>query len=121
MIRFLQKKGRAQKWLLTGGLLLMSVSMVWYLVPTGNTGFGSGQSNTLATVADHEITVTDLQQMAQQMSRAYGGRPIPPQLYPRLIDGLISDQAQMYEANKLGLRVSDAELRDELQNGPYGP
>jgi len=68
MIRFLQKKGRAQKWLLTGGLLLMSVSMVWYLVPTGNTGFGSGQSNTLATVADHEITVTDLQQMAQQMS-----------------------------------------------------
>jgi peptidyl-prolyl cis-trans isomerase D len=119
MIRFLQKEGRFQKWLLTGALLFVSVSMVWYLVPQGS-GNDVNQPNILATVGDEKITVNDAQRAAEQFARVRGTQ-FPPQLMPMLVDQLITQKATEYEANRLGLRVSDAELRDELQHGPYAP
>src|SRR5205085_2940586 len=36
----------------------------------------------------------------------------------QLVDYMITDRAQLLQAQRLGLRVSDAELKDELQHGP---
>jgi peptidyl-prolyl cis-trans isomerase D len=40
-------------------------------------------------------------------------------LTPRIVQQLIQRAEIDYEARRMGLRVSDEELRDELRNGPY--
>ena len=117
MIRFLQKEGRIQKWFLTGALVFVSISMVWYLVPQGNTG-DVNQPNILATVGDEQITVTDAQQAGDRYARQRGIQ-FQPQFMPIFVDQLITQKALIWEAQRMGLHVSDAELRDELQHGPY--
>lgn len=118
MIRFLQKEGRVKKWFLTGALLFVSFSMVWYLVPQGNTS-DTNQPNIFATVGDEKITIGDAQLAAERYSRQRGIQ-FPPQLMPMLVDQLVTQKALLYEAQHMGLHVSDVELRDELQHGPYG-
>ena len=118
MIRFLQKEGRVQKWFLTGALLFVSISMVWYLVPQGNSSDMS-QPNILAAVGDQQITVTEAQQVGDRYARQRG-ISFSPQLMPMVVDQLVTQKALIWEAQHMGLHVSDAELRDELQHGPYG-
>ena len=118
MIRFLQKEGRVQKWFLTGALLFVSISMVWYLVPQGNSSDMS-QPNILAAVGDQQITVAEAQQVGDRYARQRG-ISFPPQLMPMVVDQLVTQKALIWEAQHMGLHVSDAELRDELQHGPYG-
>src|SRR5260370_39958990 len=66
MIRFLQSGNRAVTFILSAFLLLICVSMVWYLVPSGNLG----EVNTAAVVAKvggEDITVADVQRKEPQI------------------------------------------------------
>ena len=116
MIRFLQSPGKVKKYLLGGLLVFISITMLLYLIPQGGSII-TGQPNILARVGDDNITIEDVARRAEEFQRSQG-RQIPPAMMPQLVDYMITDRAQLLQAQRLGLRVSDAELKDELQHGP---
>jgi peptidyl-prolyl cis-trans isomerase D len=130
MIRFLQTPGRTKKIVLGGLLVLICAAMVITLIPGGFAGgaFGFGGnnlgSNVIAKVGDQEISVLEVQDQARNMGRQQFPKGLPAQLMPFMIerasDSLIMQKAMLNEAHRLGLKVSDAELADELQHGMFG-
>ncbi len=125
MIRFLQRPGPLKKYLLGGLLMLISATMVITLIPGGTLGsafgFGGAAQGDFAKVGDREITMQDVQQRAQMAVRQSG---YPASLLP-FISGQVAQQmvvraAMLVEASRMGLRVTDDELREELRTGPLG-
>jgi peptidyl-prolyl cis-trans isomerase D len=121
MIRFLQSGNKAAKYILGGFLILLAVSMVAYLIP----GFLSnadvtGRSDVLATVAGETIHTDQATKLVQAQMRQ---QRVPdfyvPMLMQQVVQRLIQTQEVRYEAGRMGLKVSDQEVRDELQHGAY--
>jgi peptidyl-prolyl cis-trans isomerase D len=128
MIRFLQTPGPLKKIILGGLLLIICAAMVITLVPGGvgsSFGFGAPGRGVVANVAGEEVTTVEVQREARQMLRQQfpRGNAMAAQLLPffasRAAEQLITQKAVLAEADRLGLRVSDEELRDELQHGRY--
>jgi peptidyl-prolyl cis-trans isomerase D len=123
MIRFLQTPGKAKKYILGGLLLIICAAMVITLIPGGFLGdaFGFGTpAGVLAKVGDQEITLSEAQQTARYIARQqFGGRSVPPQYLSfftrQAVESLVTQKAMLVEAERMGLTVSDQELRDSLQ------
>jgi len=129
MIRFLQSSGKTTKTILGAMLMLICGAMVITLVPGGILGdafgFGSPQQGVLAKVGGQEVTVRDVDVAARRIAQQqFGGRSVPEQLMPflrqRAADQLIAQKALISEAERMGLKVTDAELQDTLQHGQFG-
>jgi peptidyl-prolyl cis-trans isomerase D len=129
MIRFLQTPGPIKKIVLGGLLTIISIFMVITLVP----GFGStdffGSSaparGVVAKVAGTDITSQEVQRQAREMVRQQfprGGAQasmLLPFFASQAAQQLIQRQAIIAEADRLGLRATDEDVRDELQHGRY--
>jgi peptidyl-prolyl cis-trans isomerase D len=129
MIRFLQTPGPIKKIVLGGLLTIISVFMVITLVP----GFGStdffGTSGpargVVAKVDGNDITTQEVQKQARDMVRQQfpqGGAQasmLLPFFASQAAQQLIQRQALLAEAERLGLRATDEDVRDELQHGRY--
>ncbi len=128
MIRFLQKPGPFKKIVLGGILVVVCVMMVITLVPGGLFGDFLGGSLTtqgvLAKVGDQEIGIQQVAQQARLIGKQQFKGNVPEQLMPYLMQraaqGMITEKAIVYEAGKMGLGVSDDELRDYLHQGQFG-
>jgi peptidyl-prolyl cis-trans isomerase D len=128
MIRFLQKPGPIKKIVLGGLLVIVCVMMVITLVPGGLFGDYFGRNLTtqgvLAKVGDQEIGIQQVAQQARLMGKQQFKGNIPEQLMPYLMQraaqSMITEKAIVYEADKMGLAVSDDELRDYLHQGQMG-
>jgi peptidyl-prolyl cis-trans isomerase D len=132
MIRFLQKSGQTTKYVLGGLLLIICASMVITLIPGGLGGDvfgGTPGRGIIAKVDGADLTSdevrTTARQMAQQDAQRYGemaGKLMPfliQQETQRAVEQLISRQALLSEAQRMGLRVTPEEVKDELQHGRY--
>lgn len=134
MIRFLQKDNRLTKALFVVIIAAASVSMVVYLIP-GLMGQGASGADTFAVVYPHwysrflssgdVISRTKVQQLAsrrvQQQYPQYAGNPmIMNMIAPQVGQQLVQQQILLNEAEKLGIHVTDADLRAYLQTGPAG-
>src|ERR1700761_6845987 len=134
MIRFLQKENRLTKALFVVIIAAASVSMVVYLIP-GLTGQSASAADTFAVVYPHwysrflsggeVISQQKVTQMAtqrvQQQYPQYAGNPmIMNMIEPQVGQQLVQQQILLEEANKLGIQVTDADLRNYLQTGPPG-
>jgi len=128
MIRFLQTPGPVKKIVLGGLLLLICASMVIAFVPGGiasSLGFGSLGQGIIAQVDGEQITTEDVNRAVENMIRQQGPQAQAQAalfrqfLSPRALDQLINQKAMLVEAHRLGLRASDAEVKDELQHGRY--
>jgi len=131
MIRFLQTQGPTKKIILSGILLVICGAMVITFIPGGLTSELTGQpgKGVIAKVDGGEISADEVRltarQMAQQDAQRYG--EMASKLMPfliqqettRAVDQLISRQALLSEASRMGLRVSPEEVKDELQHGRY--
>jgi len=132
MIRFLQKSGQTTKYVLGGLLLIICASMVITLIPGGLGGDvfgGTPGRGIIAKVDGADLTSdevrTTARQMAQQDAQRYG--EMAAKLMPfliqqetqRAVEQLISRQALLSEAQRMGLRVTPEEVKDELQHGRY--
>ena len=129
MIRFLQTPGPIKKIVLGGLLTVISVFMVITLVP----GFGSTDffgtngpaRGVVAKVAGTDITSQEVQRQARQMVQQQfprGGAQasmLLPYFASQAAQQLIQRQALIAEAEHLGLRATDEDVRDELQHGRY--
>src|SRR6266700_369925 len=110
MIKFLQSGNKAAKYILGGFLLILAASMVTYLIP----GFASdttlSRTGVVATVGGQEIRADEVAKVVQQQAR---GRQIPEQFMSifrdRAIQQLIQPAEITYEAERMGLKVSDQE------------
>src|SRR5713226_9727401 len=127
MIRTLQNAGPALKIILGGMLLIICGGMIITLIPGGlgsSFGVGAPPRGVIATVGDQEVTVPEVQREARLMIRQQfpkGGEQaamLMPFFAGQAAEQLISEKALVAEARRMGLRVSDEELRDELQHGP---
>lgn len=120
MIRFLQSGNKAAKYLLSGFLLIICLGMVIYLIPGFMSDTAVTQSGVVATVGDQDIHAQDVTKLVQAQIRA---QRLPPQfasfLTQRAAQSLIERAEVRYEAGRMGLKVSDEEVRDELRNGQY--
>ena len=123
MIRFLQTPSQTKKYVLGGLLVIICGAMVITLVPGGMLGdafgFSTPQSGVLAKVGDQELTVQEVQQTARNMGKQQFPRGFPSQFLPYLMQRaayqLILQKTMIAEAHRLGFKVSDEELRSELQ------
>ena len=120
MIKFLQSGNRAAKYILAGFLLVLAGSMVTYLIPGFLGDTAVTESGVIAKVGDQEIHRDEVSRVVQDEARQQNYPPsLMPFLTQRAVQELIQQAEITYQGERMGLRVSDKELRDELQNGPY--
>jgi peptidyl-prolyl cis-trans isomerase D len=128
MIRFLQKSGNTTKYVLGGLLLIICASMVITLVPGGLGGDvfnGQPGRGIVAKVGTSDITADEVRQTAKQMLQQQmpQGGPNVAMMLPfftqRAADQLIMRQVLIDEADRLGMRATPEEVKDELQHGRY--
>lgn len=120
MIKFLQSGNRAAKYILAGFLLILAGSMVLYLIPGFMGDTAASETGVVATVAGREIHRDEVNRMVQAQAR---GNQIPdfymPIMRQQAVKQLIQQAEVFYESERMGLKVSDQEFRDELQYGVY--
>jgi peptidyl-prolyl cis-trans isomerase D len=120
MIKFLQSGNKAAKYILAGFLLILAASMVTYLIPGFMGDTAASETGVVASVGGHEIHREEVARVVQAQSR---GNQIPdfymPIMRQQAIKQLIQQAELQYESERMGLKVSDQEFRDELQYGPY--
>jgi peptidyl-prolyl cis-trans isomerase D len=129
MIRFLQTPGPIKKIVLGGILLVICVMMVITLIPGGgflNDLFGGSvtQSGILAKVGNQDVSLQEVSEQARLIGRQQFKGNVPPAIMPYLMQraaqGMITQKALVYEADRMGLSVSDEELRAYLHQGQMG-
>jgi peptidyl-prolyl cis-trans isomerase D len=120
MIKFLQSGNKAAKYILAGFLLILAASMVTYLIPGFSSDTAASETGVVATVGGHEIHRDEVARRVQAQSR---GNQVPdfymPIMRQQAIKQLIQEAEIAYESERMGLKVSDQEFRDELQYGVY--
>jgi len=131
MIRFLQTEGPTKKIVLSGLLLIICAAMVITLIPggLGSDLTGTPGKGVVAKVSGEDITAEQVRdeakQMAQQQAQQYGQNAsmlmpfLIQQATPRAANQLIDRQALLSEAQRMGLKASPQEVKDELQHGRY--
>jgi peptidyl-prolyl cis-trans isomerase D len=129
MIRFLQQSGQTTKYILGGLLLIICASMVITLIPggLGTDVFGGAPGKGIVAKVDgndisaDDVRVTARQMLQQQMPQGSSANMgmLLPFFSQRAAEQLITRQALISEASRMGLRVSPNEVKEELQHGRY--
>ena len=127
MIRFMQTSAAFKKYALTGILVVICIAMAWYLVPTF-TGQGLGVTNrvpVVATVSGQDITSDEVMKQARQTiqqqypNMASQAARLAPMLAPQATQDLIDRKILLSQADRMGLRATNDDVREYLEHGPY--
>jgi peptidyl-prolyl cis-trans isomerase D len=132
MIRFLQKDSRVVKAFFVVIIGLASISMVVYLIP-GLTGMGASSPDTYATIYPHwysrftgtgeTISQEQVSKLVQRQMQAqhYPDNPmIAGLLEQRVGTSLVQQKILLLEAEKLGIRATDDDVKAFLHKGAWG-
>ena len=111
MIRFLQTPGRTKKLVLGGILLFFCISLVITLIPGLTGDFSAAREGVLAKVGRDEITVSEVYERGERLSR----RSLAGPEFNQMFENILSEKIMLMETDRLGLRVTDDEMRDFLQ------
>ena len=118
MFDLFRRRDKAVRYVLGGMLMLVALSMVVTLIP----GFGSStraDDTVVAEVGKDAITIRQVQTELQALVR---NRQVPAEMLqvyaPQFIDQMILERAVSYQASRMGLQVSDAELANTIRNHP---
>jgi len=125
----LDKMRRHKAWLKWSlGLVVVMFILLYvpsFLDPAGGTG--ANPNDAIATVEGRRITVGTFQRLYQQqmlsVQQAYGGQLTNDMIAQlgipqRVVQQMIDEEAMIAEAEHLGLRVTDAELRERILRMP---
>lgn len=116
MFDLFRSRDKAVRITLSVLLGLVGLSMVTYLIPTTGTDTGNPADRTVvASIGKDELTSQQVSRVIQNMTRS---RQLPPELLsiyvPQIVQGMITDRALAYEANRLGIRVSSDETENAI-------
>ncbi|HTM49917.1 MAG TPA: peptidylprolyl isomerase [Bryobacteraceae bacterium] len=119
MFDLFRSRDKAVRFFLTALLSLVALSMVAYLIPGYGGSGATPNDNVVAEVGKHKVTVRDVQLAIRAATK---NREMPPQLMahyiPQMIEQMITEKAMIYEANRLGFQVSEADtakaIRDQM-------
>ena len=96
-------------------LALVSASMLLYLVPNYDRNSGSNDM-VVAQIGKETVTETEVRHTIQALTK---GRQLPaevvPNYVPEMINQIITERAMAYEADRLGLQVTDQDVADALR------
>ena len=116
MFDLFRSRDKAVRIMLGGILVVVSLSMLTYLIPNFNTGSSDTGDMVVADIGKDALTLQDVELMVQQATR---GRQIPasilPTYIPQMVDQMIVQRALAYEAQKLGFEVSNQEVTDAIR------
>ena len=116
MFDLFRSRDKAVRMLLGGLLVLVALSMLTYLVPSYNAGGGPGDT-VVAEIGKEALTMPEVAKVLQQQMR---NRQMPPEMIPhivpQIIEGMITERALAYEAQRLGFQVNDADVANTIRN-----
>lgn len=133
MIRFLQQDSRIVKFIFVALIAVVAILMVITLVPgifadqgvTGSNNFASVHSDSVFgrfLGGSTDVPVAQVQQVAQRMQQQnHYPDFVLPFLMQRAGQALVERAVLIEEAGKLGLSVTDTDVRNELMHGPFAP
>src|SRR5262245_24899869 len=112
MFNLFRSRDKAVRIVLGGILTLIAVTMVITLIPGFGTTTGSTTDDqTLAEIAGEKITATGVQ---HDFSLIIQNNQISPQMmevyFPQYLDSVVHQKAARYQAERMGLTVSDDEI-----------
>jgi peptidyl-prolyl cis-trans isomerase D len=116
MFDLFRSRDKAVRITLSVLLGLVGLSMVTYLIPTTGTDTGNPADRTVvASIGKDELTSQQVSRIIQNMTR---NRQLPSELLaiyvPQIVQGMITDRALAYEANRLGIRVTSDETENAI-------
>jgi peptidyl-prolyl cis-trans isomerase D len=118
MFDLFRSRDKAVRILLGGLLVLVALSMLTYLIPSYDTG-GGPTGTVVAQVGNEKITLTDVQRQIQATMR---GKQLPPEIIPnyipQMVEGMVTERALAYEAQRMGFQIGDEDLRQYLMTLP---
>ena len=126
MIRTMQKNNSGAKIMLGVIIGILVFAMVAYLIPSfTDIGNATASEGVYATVGSHAVKTQEVRTTAQSLGRrAMQGRAVPdaflPYFYKQAADNVIMQAALVHEAERMGLKVTDEELGQELSTGQFG-
>ena len=109
MFDLFRSRDKAVRYLLTGMLALVALSMVTYLIPGAGSGStGSANDTTVAAqIGSQQVTAQDVSRAVRNMTQ---NRQLPPELLsmyvPQIVNQMINERIMAYEADRLGLKVT---------------
>ncbi len=116
MFDLFRSREKAVRILLGALLVLVGFSMLTYLVPNYNTGSSTGDDTVVAEVNKEPVTQLEVQRILQNTLR---GGQIPPAIIPtylpQLVNNVVTERALVYEAERLGFQVTDAQIADAIR------
>jgi peptidyl-prolyl cis-trans isomerase D len=115
MFDLFRSRAKAVRILLGALLVLVALSMVTYLIPGVGMNTGSG-GMVVAEFGKETLTMPEVQRVIQAELR---GQNIPPQMasvfVPQYVDQIITEYAMAYQAERMGFRVSEADLVNAIR------
>jgi peptidyl-prolyl cis-trans isomerase D len=110
MFDLFRSREKSVRYLLGALLVVVAASMLTYLIPSYNLGSG-GEEMIVAKVGGETIPLIAVQRSIQNMMR---GRQVPaslvPTMIPTIVESMITERALAYEAERQGMKVSDADI-----------
>jgi peptidyl-prolyl cis-trans isomerase D len=116
MFDLFRSRDKMVRFFLGALLVLVSLSMLTYLIPS----YGSGDSASdivVAEIGEETLTLPEVQRNLQLTLR---NQQIPPQVLPhyvpQVIEGMITERAMAYQAERLGLKVSEQDVAQAIRS-----
>jgi len=116
MFDLFRSRDKAVRIFLTALLSLVALSMVAYLIPGYGGSDTSSTDTVVADVGDGKVTTRDVQLAIRAATRQ---RQMPPEMMthmvPQIIDQMINEKAMIYEASRMGMRVTEADTAKAIR------
>lgn len=119
MFDLFRSRDKAVRLLLGGLLVIVAFSMLVYLIPGAGMPTTNNSDQIVAEIGKDVVTIQDID---RDLQNKISGRQIPPDvvgvLIPQEIEQMIADRATAYQAQQMGLQVSDEELANTIRSLP---
>jgi len=116
MFDLFRSRQKAMRIMLTVLLGAVALSMLVYLIPGAGTPMGNRNEQIVAEIGTEVVTVRDMEvQIRNQLGNSHVSPEVLSALVPQMVERAIEERAIAYEARRLGFKVSDRDVANEIR------